>query len=148
MRPGVLTTGLSILLGILASIADAKHGHAHLAVLERQHQQRRKAHTSIAEPGDHALELRPENLGVERRGGQCPFPYDAGLVPVTPGEQNAGWAMSPNQHCKPGSYCPYACPPGQVSAQWNPQATSYKYPQSMVRPPQLRALRCSLTGCA
>jgi hypothetical protein len=40
--------------------------------------------------------------------------------------------MSPNQPCKPGNYCPYACPPGQVSMQWDPEATSYAYPMSMV----------------
>ncbi|KAL7276545.1 hypothetical protein RUND412_000468 [Rhizina undulata] len=62
---------------------------------------------------------------------QCEFPTDAGLVAVTPNEQNAGWAMSPNQPCEPGMYCPYACPPGQLMAQWNPEATSYSYPMSM-----------------
>lgn len=29
-------------------------------------------------------------------------------------------------------YCPYACPPGMLMAQWDPDATEYKYPQSMV----------------
>jgi hypothetical protein len=43
--------------------------------------------------------------------------------------------MSPNQPCKPGNYCPYACPPGQVSMQWDPEATSYSYPMSMVSRP-------------
>ncbi|KAI5797977.1 hypothetical protein DFH27DRAFT_96443 [Peziza echinospora] len=63
--------------------------------------------------------------------GKCQFPSDAGLVPVTPNLQNAGWAMSPDQPCNPGMYCPYACPPGQLMAQWDPSATSYSYPGSM-----------------
>lgn len=74
-----------------------------------------------------------ENQTLEARGGKCQFPTDAGLVAVTPNEKNAGWAMSPDQPCKPGNYCPYACPPGQVSMQWDPEATSYSYPMSMVR---------------
>lgn len=63
--------------------------------------------------------------------GECQFPTDKGLVSVTPDAQNAGWAMSPDQPCKPGMYCPYACPPGQLMAQWDPKATSYSYPGSM-----------------
>lgn len=31
-----------------------------------------------------------------------------------------------------GSYCPYACPAGQLMAQWDPKATKYAYPESMV----------------
>ena len=67
-----------------------------------------------------------------KRGSSCAFPTDAGLVAITPGEKNGGWAMSPDQSCEPGNYCPYACPPGQVSMQWDPDATSYSYPMSMV----------------
>lgn len=66
----------------------------------------------------------------KRSSGQCQFPTDAGLVAVTPNEQNAGWAMSPDQPCQPGMYCPYACPAGQVGLQWDPLATSYTYPIS------------------
>lgn len=68
----------------------------------------------------------------QKRGGSCKLPSDAGLVAVTPGEMNAGWAMSPDQSCEPGNYCPYACPSGQMSMQWDPEATSYSYPMSMV----------------
>lgn len=93
-------------LGLLSiiTVVDAAHQHSH---------------------GQH-LHLH------EKKDGQCQFPTDAGLVAVTPTEQNAGWAMSPNQPCLPGHYCPYACPPGQVSMQWDPEATSYTYPLSMV----------------
>lgn len=105
-----MLTSVAALVGLLA-FADAAHNHGH-AHLHRSH--------------NHSDDL------LEKRGGSCQFPSDAGLVAVTPGSSNAGWAMSPDQPCKPGNWCPYACPPGQVSMQWNPEATSYTYPQSMV----------------
>ncbi|EAZ62829.1 Youth, involved in determining longevity [Scheffersomyces stipitis CBS 6054] len=71
-------------------------------------------------------------LPLQKRGAStCSFPTDAGLVSITPDSLNAGWAMSPDQACTPGKYCPYACPPGKVAAQWDPSSTSYTYPQSM-----------------
>ncbi|BCR86552.1 SUN domain-containing protein [Aspergillus chevalieri] len=66
-----------------------------------------------------------------KKSGKCKFPSDAGLVAITPGAVNEGWAMSPDESCAPGNYCPYACPPGQMSMQWDPKATSYSYPMSM-----------------
>ena len=120
-------------LGAIAAlhlpIAYAKHGNAHLNALEHRHRHGRDLHSSIAETG-HAVELR--DTDVNKRNGQCQFPTDAGLVAVTPNDSNGGWAMSPDQCCKPGDYCPYACPPGQVMAQWDPDATAYEYPMSMV----------------
>ena len=108
--------------------ATAKHGVAH-QVLERRHAHHlhKKFHSSKAEERGLA-----ETEVIEKRTGQCQFPSDAGLVAVTPGAQNAGWAMSPDQPCKPGMYCPYACPPGQLMAQWDPSAVAYTYPLSMV----------------
>ncbi|QSZ33582.1 hypothetical protein DSL72_005150 [Monilinia vaccinii-corymbosi] len=79
----------------------------------------------------HASPRAEDSGELLQKRGVCAFPTDAGLVAVTPGSMNAGWAMSPDQACKPNSYCPYACPPGQVMAQWNPKATSYTYPLSM-----------------
>lgn len=102
------------LLALIANVEAAHHGHGH-----------RHGHA-------HEARTVPENVTLEKKGGQCQFPSGAGLVAITPGEQNAGWAMSPNQPCKPGNYCPYACPAGQVSMQWDPEATSYSYPMSMV----------------
>ncbi|KAJ4149529.1 hypothetical protein NW754_000968 [Fusarium falciforme] len=68
---------------------------------------------------------------IVKRGGQCQFPTDdPNMVAVTPDEKNAGWAMSPDQECKPGSYCPFACKPGMVMNQWDPDST-YDYPASM-----------------
>ena len=128
----VLEFGGTIVTGLIlqASIACAKHSNVHLDTLERRHRHHNREHyTSKAEIGEE-LELR--TVDVEKRGVQCQFPSDANLVAVTPGKQNAGWAMSPDQPCTPGNYCPYACPPGQMMAQWDPDATSYTYPQSMV----------------
>lgn len=61
----------------------------------------------------------------------CSLPSDSSLVKV-PGAQNNGFAMSPDQVCTEGSYCPIACKPGMVMAQWDPKS-SYTYPSSMVR---------------
>ncbi|KAL1893375.1 hypothetical protein Cpir12675_004157 [Ceratocystis pirilliformis] len=67
---------------------------------------------------------------VAKRGGtKCKLPSDVGLYEV-PGGLNGGFALSPDQECTPGSYCPIACPSGQVMAQWDPDS-SYVYPQSM-----------------
>ncbi|EGV61077.1 hypothetical protein PSN45_001959 [Yamadazyma tenuis] len=68
---------------------------------------------------------------VEKRSNTCKFPTDQGLIAVTPSKSNGGWAMSPDQECTAGSYCPYACPAGQLMAQWDPSATGYSYPSSM-----------------
>ncbi|KAJ5987521.1 hypothetical protein N7451_011886 [Penicillium sp. IBT 35674x] len=99
------------LVALIASVEAAHHGHLHA----RHHEAR----------------TVPESITLQKKSGQCQFPTDAGLVSITPNEENAGWAMSPNQPCKPGNYCPYACPAGQVSMQWDPEATSYTYPMSM-----------------
>ncbi|KAF3491224.1 uncharacterized protein GIQ15_00741 [Arthroderma uncinatum] len=116
----------SAVLCFLASASEAGHANLHnYAPGLSRHHGHQNFHRSVP-----AVEERGVSF-VEKRGGQCQFPTDAGLVSVTPNEQNAGWAMSPDQPCKPGSYCPYACPPGQVMAQWDPDATSYSYPASM-----------------
>ncbi|KAK9238620.1 hypothetical protein V1525DRAFT_400567 [Lipomyces kononenkoae] len=65
-----------------------------------------------------------------KRSTTCSFPTGDGLVAVSPGSTNAGWALSPDTACTAGSWCPYACPSGQLMAQWDPAATSYTYPQS------------------
>jgi hypothetical protein len=134
MRYNTISSASALLL--LTSVASAKHGvHEHVQALHHQHHARHARSTpENAELGVEIRAASPETAApvVEKRDGQCAFPYDAGLVPVTPGAANAGWAMSPDQPCKPGGYCPYACPPGQVMAQWDPSATSYTYPQSMV----------------
>ncbi|KAK7887767.1 hypothetical protein LTR67_009670 [Exophiala xenobiotica] len=138
MRKRTITSSASALLLLTASLVSAKHGaHEHLEVLHKRHHVHRHLDPrSTAENGEQGVEIRstPETTTqatVEKRGGQCAFPTDAGLVAVTPGEANAGWAMSPDQPCTPGNYCPYACPPGEVMMQWDPTATAYTYPKSM-----------------
>lgn len=98
--------------------APIKHRHLHQAT-----------HRSHAETRDQGASLTPS---LEKRGGKCQFPSDEDLVSVTPKEENGGWAMSPDEPCEPGSYCPYACPAGMVMAQWDPKAKSYSHPESMV----------------
>lgn len=111
---------LGALVVFEAVIASAKHTHEVLGALERRHlHHARAARASPAEPG-----LIQEEPKLKKRD-RCEFPSDAGLYAVTPGSQNGGWAMSPDQPCKPGSYCPIACPSGQMMAQWDPSATSY-----------------------
>lgn len=127
MRRRSLGSGASALLLLVAAAQAHKGVHEHLEAIHKRHRESRSKRLNATGHEEEA------ELELVKRGGQCAFPYDAGLVPVTPGSANAGWAMSPDQPCEPGNYCPYACPPGQVSMQWDPKATSYSYPQSMVR---------------
>ncbi|SCV05059.1 LANO_0G17568g1_1 [Lachancea nothofagi CBS 11611] len=95
---------------------------------------------------EHANKLGKAVQGKEvthlfRRGGTCAFPNNDGMVSVQSDGQNGGWAMSWDQPCSYGSWCPYACNPGQLSGQWDPQATSYTYPQS-----QYGGLYCDESG--
>lgn len=125
-----LRTALCALLALNIPSVYAKHANLHIRAPEQYHKHHRDAHISKRE---ERIGLDSRNAGLEQRHGKCEFPTDAGLVPVTPNDKNGGWAMSPDQCCEPGGYCPYACPSGQVMAQWDPDATSYTYPQSMVR---------------
>lgn len=106
-----------------AAASDAHrrmHSHNNLVALEKKHSH------------GHLLVRETEDAQPAKRGGQCAFPSDDdNLVAVTPGSKNAGWAMPPDQACEPDSYCPIACKPGMVMAQWKP-GTKYQYPESMV----------------
>ena len=112
---------LTAVSALLASGVCARnsHSHKHLESLERRHKHHARPVTSRAE------------TGLKKRT-TCAFPTDAGLTPVTPDDANGGWAMSPDQVCVADSYCPYACPPGQMMAQWNPDS-SYSDTSRMVR---------------
>lgn len=77
------------------------------------------------------MALTATAIPVEKRDGTCKFPSNKGLVAITEDKDNAGWAMSPDKKCTSGSFCPYACPPGKLMAQWDKDATSYSYPSSM-----------------
>ncbi|KAJ1958324.1 hypothetical protein GGI12_004765 [Dipsacomyces acuminosporus] len=67
--------------------------------------------------------------------GAIKFPWNYGnadhIVPITPQSENGGWAMSPNQQCKPGGWCPYACESGFYASQWDPDAKLYNGKGSM-----------------
>jgi hypothetical protein len=134
---------------ILLLSVPSQASHSHLQALEKRHSHHhhKKAHTSLRVEG---LEEAAQDL---KKRGSCTFPTNVGLVSVTPGSLNAGWAQAPDMPCKPGHYCPYACPPGkspsklaifrrcmcadrttgQLMAQWCPTSTSYVYPDSQVR---------------
>lgn len=146
----ILDSRAAIGAAILSLSVPLQASHSHPEVFEKRHSHHhhRKAHIS---PRVEGLEEVVPN--VKRREGSCTFPTNVGLVPVTPNALNAGWAQAPDMPCKPGHYCPYACPPGnlyseliilskctcidraigQLMAQWDPTATSYTYPQSQVR---------------
>ena len=118
--------GTAILL--LTLPCDAKHTHQ-LSHLDGKRHNHRHIHKTIqASPRAEGIENE-----LETRSGQCAFPYGDGMVAVTPGAANAGWAMSPDQPCTPGMYCQYACKTPGVMKQWDPAATSYTYPLNMVR---------------
>ncbi|RFU78764.1 murein transglycosylase [Trichoderma arundinaceum] len=106
----------AVLLSLPAGTVASSH--------RRFHQLPNKKHTHLR---SHTVE--DSNSIVKR--GTCAFPTDdPNLIAVTPDAENAGWAMSPDQPCLRGHYCPIACKPGMVMAQWDPDS-SYTYPASM-----------------
>lgn len=115
----------SLLFPGQAQAASIRHGHrqAHALAHEQQHG-RRGAH------GYHHTE--GELLGAPKaaRKAACGLPNHPDLVRV-PGADNNGFAMSPDEPCEDGKWCPIACVPGKVMAQWKPN-TTYAYPESMV----------------
>ncbi|KAJ5052241.1 uncharacterized protein L3040_001998 [Drepanopeziza brunnea f. sp. 'multigermtubi'] len=119
MRLLEVQAAVSATVLLLSWPCEAKLGHqlSPLDILKRRHSHRRH----LSKAFDKVLQKR----------ATCEFPTDAGLVAVTPGSKNGGWAQAPDMPCSAGSYCPYACPPGQVMAQWNPEAKSYTYPASL-----------------
>lgn len=74
-------------------------------------------------------DAKAANVGV-KRGGTCAFPNYPGMVAVQKQGKNAGWAMNTDQECSYGTWCPYACEPGKLMAQWDSSVTSYTYPGS------------------
>ncbi|CAI1651789.1 hypothetical protein SEUBUCD646_0M03820 [Saccharomyces eubayanus] len=89
-----------------------------------------KATTAAPSPGIQMTENGDENHHEHvKHGGTCDFPNYDGMVAVQKGGSNAGWAISPDQECSHGTWCPYACQPGQLMGQWDPSATTYAYPK-------------------
>ncbi|KAL2263169.1 hypothetical protein VTK26DRAFT_7920 [Humicola hyalothermophila] len=101
----------SLLFSAQPTCAHLSHRHIH-----DQHA-RRHGHKH-----QHAGELTA-------RKATCSLPDDPDLVRV-PGAVNNGFAMSPDEPCEDGKWCPFACVPGKVMAQWKPN-TTYTYPESM-----------------
>ncbi|EDO14446.1 hypothetical protein Kpol_224p4 [Vanderwaltozyma polyspora DSM 70294] len=86
-------------------------------------------------------EVHHKHGHVDKRSGTCQFPNYDGMVAVQTQGSNAGWAMHSDQQCTFGSWCPYACKPGQLMGQWDPSVTSYSYPGS-----QYGGLYCDNNG--
>lgn len=64
---------------------------------------------------------------MHKRGATCSFPNYDGMVDITAVDAG-GWAQ--DSSCEAGHYCQYACQPGYLMGQWNPEVTSYSYPGS------------------
>lgn len=111
------------------AVATLHHRHQHL----HHHQKLSHSHDSASLVSSYNERYSARNTTeLRKRGGKtCEFPSDKGLVAVTPGEMNGGWAMAPDQECTSGTWCPIACPPGKVMNQWKPD-TSYAFPESTV----------------
>lgn len=112
-------------LFLSAQPAAATHSHRHA------HNRLGKKHTHGH--GQSLVELVGAPKAVEKRT-TCSLPDHPDLVRIA-GADNNGFAMSPDQPCDSGKYCPFACVPGKVMAQWEPNST-YTYPQSMVSAPR------------
>ncbi|KAM3436462.1 hypothetical protein NHJ13734_005049 [Beauveria thailandica] len=109
---------------VLAPAVDASALHRDL-----HHQARRQ--TRLHHQQHRALESPPSSVSSLVKRSTCAFPTDdPNLVAVTSDQKNAGWAMSPDQACEPGHYCPIACQEGMVMNQWDKDST-YVFPSSM-----------------
>ncbi|KAH8894064.1 hypothetical protein GQ53DRAFT_683534 [Thozetella sp. PMI_491] len=98
---------------VLASHAH-RQAHSHYGKRHQQH--------------SPSVEGPLESPKVEKRTS-CSLPSHPDLVTI-PGAANAGFAMSPDQGCTEGKYCPIACVSGKVMNQWKPNS-GYSYPDSM-----------------
>ena len=110
----------SLLFSAQPVSASLAHRHAH------QHHAKRHGHIH-SHPAGEVIEA-PK---VVARKAPCSLPDHPDLVRV-PGADNHGFAMSPDEVCEDGKWCPLACVPGKLMAQWKPD-TGYHYPESMVR---------------
>ncbi|KAJ2972394.1 hypothetical protein NUW58_g9193 [Xylaria curta] len=111
--------------------AQHQHQHQHRQLHHQHHHHASKRDNygpSNATSNPRYSSRRPEKLQA-RGGGKCEFPKSKGLFAVTPSAKNGGWALAPDQECVDGTWCPIACPSGQVMAQWKPD-TTYAFPES------------------
>ncbi|OMJ14912.1 hypothetical protein AYI69_g8389 [Smittium culicis] len=133
--------------GLLQSLTDivSQTSEAQEAAIETSEAQEAAIETSEAQEAaiETSESIQPSsapsppasNNNFNYVEGTCKFPWNFGnsdnIVPITTSEVNGGWAMSPNQMCTKGSWCPYACAPGYYSAQWDPNTTQPNGPGSM-----------------
>jgi len=113
----------AVLALALAQVTGARH---HLHNHDHFHRLLKTRNPVAEEHSAASLSTRGSGSGII-----CPFPSDADIVAVAANMKNAGWAIAPDIQCVAGMYCPYACPPGQVMAQWQ-EGSTYTYPASMV----------------
>ncbi|KAH6635173.1 hypothetical protein B0J18DRAFT_40035 [Chaetomium sp. MPI-SDFR-AT-0129] len=118
-----------------ASANPNQHRHAHVDYARRHGHNHDHIHGShshqvedLVAPAVDAVKTDDVSKIVARKP-RCTLPDDPDLVYV-PGKDNNGFAMSPDQPCEDGSWCPLACVPGKMMAQWKPH-TTYNYPDSM-----------------
>ncbi|KAK3991341.1 hypothetical protein QBC44DRAFT_323452 [Cladorrhinum sp. PSN332] len=96
---------------------------------DRGHSAHRHAHQQHAKKAIHSHPADAPIGQLKPRKVACQLPDDPDLVHV-PGDVNNGFAMSPDEPCEDGKWCPLACKSGKVMAQWKP-GTGYSYPDSM-----------------
>ncbi|KAI1826456.1 beta-glucosidase-domain-containing protein [Xylaria intraflava] len=139
------TTTLQAAIGSALLLLAAHPCHASPQHLQHRHQhqhQHRQIHQHHRNNNNKRDNFTPSNDTVNPRydarrsdklqardGAKCEFPSTEGLVAVTPDAMNGGWALSPDKECVDGTWCPIACPPGQLMAQWKPD-TVYTFPES------------------
>ncbi|KAK4099669.1 glycoside hydrolase family 132 protein [Parathielavia hyrcaniae] len=111
----------SVLFSAQPVSANLGHRHAHDQYARRHGHGHRHVHQSAEVL--NATEIAP-------RKARCTLPDHPDLVRV-PGEKNNGFAMSPDQACEDGTWCPLACVSGKVMAQWKPK-TKYIPEESML----------------
>ncbi|ROT39446.1 hypothetical protein SODALDRAFT_339772 [Sodiomyces alkalinus F11] len=112
--------GAAALLLLSASESNAHTHDAH-----------RRAHVHHRHVHSHGSQTDAHHLVQRNAQGKalCSLPNHPDLVRV-PGLLNNGFAMSPDQECVEGIWCPIACKAGKVMAQWEP-GSSFTYPSSM-----------------
>ncbi|EHA54944.1 hypothetical protein MGG_11149 [Pyricularia oryzae 70-15] len=100
---------------------EKRHGHNHLPT--------RSFEADLRSPESEESGNISE---VRKRGSSCSLPDDDdSLVRITDTRNdNQGFAMSPDQTCEDGMYCPFACKPGMLMNQWK-EGTSFKPVESM-----------------
>lgn len=104
-----LTNAVAALVLLCAETSYA-HSHGHRRHTHSHSLRHAKIHAEVEKPA------------VEKRKSTCTLPDHSDLHFV-PGDVNNGFAMSPDQPCEDGMYCPIACKPGKVMAQWEADTT-------------------------